>query len=124
MDPLQLLLDCNHYPGTYSDDETSLLRERRSDRLDDCPLASILGTMDVSSYVNRRGKRSVQIRLDISEAKSLAESGDSLKLVEAVRAELARLESSSEGLLEEHSGGFSVSEELGSLLPPPESEGQ
>ena len=80
--------------------------------------------MDVSSYVNRRGKRSVQIRLDVSEAKSLAESGDSSKLVEAVRAEMARLESSAEGLLKEHSGDSSVSEELGSLLPPPESEGQ
>ena len=62
--------------------------------------------------------------MDVSEAKSLAESGDSSKLVEAVRAEMARLESSAEGLLKEHSEGTSVSEDLGSLLPPPESEGQ
>ena len=72
--------------------------------------------MDVSSYVNKRGRRSLQVRLDVSEAQAIAEGADLAALVEAVRRELAALDSQANATLQHTSDG-GLAEELDSLLP-------
>ena len=72
--------------------------------------------MNVSSYVNKRGRRSVNLRLDVSEARAITEGGDLAALVEAIRNELASLDSQAGSVLLPATG-TGLAEELDSLLP-------